>query len=40
MRIVSEVYSELGKAFINLGHAVIIAAFVARFFTQQPLAGL
>jgi hypothetical protein len=40
MRIVSEVYSESGKAGLNLGQAVIIAALVGRFFTQQPIGGI
>lgn len=40
MRIVSEVYSESGKAGLNLGQAIIIAALVGRFFTQQPIGGV
>jgi len=37
MKIVSDVYSESGKAGLNLGQAIIIAALVGRFFTQQPI---
>jgi uncharacterized membrane protein len=40
MKIVSEVYSESGKAGLNLGQAIIIAALVGRFFTQQPIGGV
>jgi uncharacterized membrane protein len=40
MKIVSEVYSESGKAGLNLGQAIIIAALVGRFFTQQPVGGV
>ncbi|MDZ7288648.1 MAG: hypothetical protein ONB44_03670 [candidate division KSB1 bacterium] len=37
MKIVSEVYSESGKASVNLGQAIIIAAVVSQLFTQQPI---
>ena len=37
MKIVSEVYSESGKAAVNLGQAIIIAAVVSQIFTQQPI---
>jgi hypothetical protein len=35
MKIVSEVYSELGKALLGVGQAIIIAALVAKFFTKE-----
>jgi hypothetical protein len=37
MKIVSDVYSESGKASVNLGQAIIIAAVVSQLFTQQPI---
>jgi hypothetical protein len=37
MKIVSDVYSESGKASVNLGQAIIIAAVVSQLFTQQTI---
>jgi len=37
MKIVSDVYSESGKASVNLGQAIIIAAVVSQLFTQQSI---
>jgi hypothetical protein len=38
MKIVSEVYSEVGKAFVNTGLGVVLAALIAWLFTNQSVA--
>jgi len=36
MKIVSDVYSESGKALLGVGQATLVAALVAKFFTKEP----
>jgi len=38
MKIVSEVYNEVGKAFVNAGVGMNIAAMVAWLFTKEAIA--
>jgi len=37
MKIVSDVYSELGKALLGVGQAILIAAVVGKFFTKESV---
>ncbi len=37
MKIVSDVYSELGKTLLGIGQAILIAAVVGKFFTKEPV---
>jgi multidrug transporter EmrE-like cation transporter len=37
MKIVSEVYSEVGKAFVNAGLGFMLAAMIAWLFTKEPI---
>ncbi|GEM_PF-2120008 len=37
MKIVSEVYSKVGKAFVNAGLGFLIAALIAWLFTKEPI---
>jgi multidrug transporter EmrE-like cation transporter len=37
MKIVSEVYSEVGKASVNAGLGFLLAALVALLFTKEPI---
>jgi phosphotransferase system glucose/maltose/N-acetylglucosamine-specific IIC component len=37
MKIVSEVYSEVGKAAVNAGMGLIIAAMIAWLLTKEPI---
>ena len=37
MKIVSEVYSEFGKALLGVGQAMLVAALIAKFFAQEPI---
>lgn len=37
MKIVSAVYSELGKALLGVGQAILIATLVGKFFTQEAI---
>jgi len=37
MKIVSDVYSELGKTLLGIGQAILIATLVAKFFTIEPI---
>lgn len=37
MRIVSEVYSEVGKALVNSGLGFLLAVLVAWLFTKEPV---
>ncbi len=37
MKIVSAVYSELGKALLGVGQAILIAAVVGKFFTKETV---
>jgi hypothetical protein len=37
MKIVSEVYSEVGKAFVNAGLGFLLAALVALLLTKEPV---
>lgn len=37
MKIVSEVYSEVGKAFVNAGLGFLLAALIAWLFTKEPI---
>jgi CDP-diglyceride synthetase len=37
MKIVSDVYSESGKALLGVGQAVLIATAIAKLFSNQPV---
>jgi len=37
MKLVSEVYSEVGEAFVNAGLGFLLAALVALLFTKEPI---
>jgi hypothetical protein len=37
MKIVSDVYSEFGKALVGVGQAMLVAALIAKFFTKEPI---
>lgn len=37
MKIVSDVYSELGKALLGIGQAILVAALVGKFFTKESV---
>jgi len=37
MKIASDVFSELGKALLGVGQAILIATVVAKFFTQEQI---
>jgi len=39
MKSVSEVYSEVGKAFVNAGLGFMLAAMIAWLFTREPVVG-
>ncbi len=40
MRIVSDVYSESGKALLGVGQAVLIATAIAKLFSTEPISWL
>lgn len=37
MKIVSEVYGELGKTLLGIGQAMLVAALVAKFFAKGSI---
>jgi len=37
MKIVSDVYSESGKALLGVGQAVLIATAIAKLFSNEPV---
>jgi hypothetical protein len=37
MKIVSDVYSESGKALLGVGQAILIATAIAKLFSEEPI---